>query len=94
MVNDIFLCKITLYLTVKTYFLCFRKERKIRNEMAQYFLSFIESSFKWVFIKYCFLDFGVAFKRNYSMDFHRGVTKLLEIYSAKDARVGYIKKKF
>ena len=28
------------------------------------------------------------------MDFHGGVTKLLEIYSAKDTRVGYIKRKF
>ena len=36
-----------------------------------------------------------SFKKKYSMDFHERVTKLLEIVnSAKDARVGYIKKKF
>ena len=32
--------------------------------MAQYFLSYIESLFKWFFfIKYCFLDFRVALKK-------------------------------
>ena len=34
------------------------------------------------------------FKKNYSMDFHGRVTKLLEIYSVMNARVENIKKKF
>ena len=36
----------------------------------------------------------VSCKKTYSMDFHGRVTKLLEIYSVMDARVGNIKKNF
>ena len=35
-----------------------------------------------------------SLKKNYSMDFHRRVIKLLEIYSVMDARVGNIEKNF
>ena len=38
--------------------------------------------------------FWRSFKKNYSMDFHARVTKLLEIYSVMGACVGNIKKKF